>query len=178
MESVCTVNDAECVGGRLKRGLCEKHYRRQRTTGSTASPFIDNWSRFTVVGECWIWSGPLYRNGYGEMSRRFLGTGLAHRAFYMRKNGVLDRSVDLDHLCRDRRCVNPNHLQPVTRRANLRRGAGSHDGVKTACRKRLHDTTLPGALRTNANGSRECVECWRTRYRAAGARYRAKLRGH
>lgn len=168
MDPVCSVNDADCVQGRLKRGLCGKHYTRLIRTGTTSSPFIDNWSRFTLGDQgCWLWQGSIYWNGYGQLSRVFRGTQLAHRAFYIRQHGPLPRGTDLDHLCRVRSCVNPDHLEPVTRAENLKRG---HQ-ARTHCRTGRHDITVPGAIK---NG--QCVECWRLRYRAAGARYRAKLR--
>lgn len=177
MNPLCLIQDHECVQGRLKCGLCEKHYRRQRATGSTASPFIDNWTRYAIDGNgCWIWQGPIYWNGYGQLSRRLFGTQLAHRAFYIKKHGPVVKKIDLDHLCRVRSCVNPAHLEPVTRSVNLRRGAGSHGRIKLTCQKGLHDTTLPGALRESAPGCVECKECWRIRYRAAGQRYRDRLK--
>jgi hypothetical protein len=95
----------------------------------------------------------------------------------MRKHGSIDRKIDLDHLCRVRSCVNPDHLEPTNRKQNLNRGANSYDGVKVTCRKGLHDTTLPDAIYFNGTG-RECKECWRIRYRAAGHRYRLRLKAH
>ena len=177
MDTMCRVGDTECVYGRLKRGLCEKHYQRLRRHGSTDSTLIDNWSRYIVDPEgCWLWTGPVYKNGYGQLSRVIFGTQLAHRAFFIRRWGPIDRTEDLDHLCRVRHCVNTEHLELCDHGTNLRRGAGSYNGTRTTCRKGLHNTTQPGALRTNSNGSLECLECWRIRYRAAGQRYRDKLK--
>jgi len=72
---------------------------------------------------CWIWTGALHRNGYGHFkipnSRSHL---LAHRGVYAIERGEIPEGMDLDHLCRVRCCVNPDHLEPVTRRENLRRG--------------------------------------------------------
>jgi hypothetical protein len=166
----CVVADAECVQGRLRQGMCERHYRRQLRTGTTASPRIDSFSRFTVTADgCHEWSGPLWRNGYGKLSREEHGTRLAHRAFYIEALGPIPDGLDLDHLCRNRKCVRPDHLEPVSRAVNLSRG---HESRKR-CEKGLHDISAPEALRP---GTKQCVLCWRERYRAAGARYRAKLR--
>lgn len=177
MERVCSVADAECVPGRLKRGMCGKHYTRLRKHGTTQSPLVDNWSRYEQDSRgCWLWQGPLYRNGYGQLSRVINGTQLAHRAFFMRFKFPIPRSVDLDHLCRVRCCVNPDHLQPVTRRLNLTRGAGTY-GARTLCKKGLHDITIASNIRIEGNGTRTCMACWRIRYRAAGKRYRERLKG-
>lgn len=67
---------------------------------------------------CWIWQRST-RNGYGCL--RIDGvTHYAHRVYYERH--VIPRGLDLDHLCRHRACVNPAHLEPVTRAVNLQRG--------------------------------------------------------
>lgn len=69
---------------------------------------------------CHQWLG--YVNpitGYGECTR--LGQRQAHRAVYVALVGPIPAGLDLDHLCRNRSCVNPEHLQPVTRSTNLLR---------------------------------------------------------
>jgi hypothetical protein len=153
-------------------GLCEKHYRRQRATGFTANPRIDNLTRYQVMSSgCWIWLGPVYPNGYGKMSRRIHGTQLAHRAFYAEYRSHPPAGLDLDHLCRVRHCVNPWHLEPVSRSTNLRRGSTA----RTTCRRRLHDLTDPQNRRATRTGF-ECLPCWRIRYRTAGQKYRDRLK--
>lgn len=66
---------------------------------------------------CWIWKGYVAKHGYG-----YQGRVPAHRAVYIEHRGVIPPGLDLDHLCRVRACVNPDHLEPVTRAENLRRG--------------------------------------------------------
>lgn len=180
----CVVSDPECVPGRLRKGMCEKHYRRALRTGSTElRPAIDNLARYEVSPSgCWVWQGPQWTNGYGQTSVKIHGTALAHRAFYIEHRGPIAAGIDLDHSCHNgdpdcvrgsecphRLCVNPDHLDPVPRRTNLTRAIEAQN----VCEKGLHDLTLPGATRP---GTRQCVECWRIRYRKAGAKYRAGLR--
>ena len=78
------------------------------------------WSKVDATGDCWIWTGAL-ASGYG---RFYLNGQLrpAHRVAYETLVGSIPRGLDLDHLCRVRSCVNPDHLEPVTRAENLRRG--------------------------------------------------------
>jgi len=71
---------------------------------------------------CWLWVGAVHRNGYGSVHlskpRR---NAVAHRAVYELLVGPIPQNLDLDHLCRVRCCVNPAHLEPVTRKENLER---------------------------------------------------------
>lgn len=71
---------------------------------------------------CWIWNGPKSKLGYGIIGPRY-GTRVAHRAYYENKNGPVPNSLDVDHLCRQRACVNPDHLEIVIHAENMRRGA-------------------------------------------------------
>lgn len=70
---------------------------------------------------CWEWQA--YRNpaGYGVFSMR-RKTLLAHRWAYEHFIGPIPEGLDLDHLCRNRCCCNPNHVEPVTRKTNVLRG--------------------------------------------------------
>lgn len=67
-------------------------------------------------GGCWIYTGSINNRGYGTV----LGRG-AHRYFYTALVGAIPQGMQLDHLCRTRACVNPDHLEPVTQSENLRR---------------------------------------------------------
>jgi hypothetical protein len=70
---------------------------------------------------CWHWTGEKNRNGYGRVrigKRRIV----AHRVMYVLTLGRIPDDLVLDHLCRNRDCVNPLHLEPVTVRENTLRG--------------------------------------------------------
>lgn len=162
--------------------MCERHYRRWKKSGPTDNPRIDNLNQYEVAPSgCWLWTGALWPNGYGKPSIELHGTRLAHRAFYLEHVGPIPEGFDVDHRCHNadpdcergeqcqhRRCVNPAHLEPVPRGDNLVRAIES----RRMCENGLHDLTRPGAIRPGTKA--QCVACWRTRYREAGARYRAR----
>lgn len=77
--------------------------------------------RYEVDGDgCHIWVGCLDPNGYGRVGNHS-GTYLAHRVAYTYAVGPIE-TRQLDHLCRNRACINPTHLEPVTNAKNTRRG--------------------------------------------------------
>ncbi len=76
---------------------------------------------------CWEWQGSMDRRGYGQIQagRRGQPRIKAHRAMYLVLVGDIPDGLELDHLCRNTACVRPSHLEPVTHRENVRRGAAS-----------------------------------------------------
>lgn len=122
---------------------------------------------------CWLWAGSLGSGGYGQVylgGRNPLG---AHRVVYEFLVGEIPRGLDLDHLCRVRSCVNPAHLEPVSRRVNLRRGIGfaAQRAKQTHCTHGHEFTEKNTILRPN--GTRDCREC----NRLQAATWRAKQKG-
>lgn len=71
------------------------------------------------VSGCWNWVGGQSSDGYGVWSLRGAVTRRAHRIMYERHKGPIPQGLQLDHLCRNRLCVNPDHLEPVTNRENI-----------------------------------------------------------
>lgn len=113
--------------------------------------------------ECWPWLAALHEYGYGMISVGGKKGGMrrAHRIAYELEVGPIPEGLDLDHLCRNRRCVNPAHLEPVTRRENLVRGEG-FVGVharKTHC-PQGHPYDGEN-LYVNDRGHRQCRTCQR-----------------
>jgi len=84
-------------------------------------------------GGCWIWCGKTTSDGYGLVANR--KTKLVHRVVYEWLRGLIPKGLTLDHLCRNTRCCNPDHLEPVTVRENIYRGlgAGVVNAQKTHC---------------------------------------------
>ena len=82
---------------------------------------------------CWVWLGAKMRNGYGQLVVGGVHYA-AHRYAYQELVGAIPAGLDLDHLCRNRACTNPDHLEPVTRSENPLRGLKrTHNLEKTHC---------------------------------------------
>lgn len=89
---------------------------------------------------CWLWRGHVSRLGYALMHDGGRKRP-AHRVMYERENGPISDKLDLDHLCRNPPCVNPDHMEPVSHKENSWRGANSKIDFATAEEiRRLHAT--------------------------------------
>lgn len=128
---------------------------------------------------CWVWQGYLRpRDGYPDRMRWFGRKVWPFRHLYEMLVGPIPAGLDLDHLCRVRACVNPEHAEPVTRRENVLRGvspAAVH-ARKTHC---IHGHTLADAIvRQQRDGStrmqRECRTCHDARMAAWSPRRKPK----
>ena len=132
------------------------------------------WSRVQIGAddECWPWLGSRDSWGYGAFcwSRKPLRQTTAHRIAFILRRGRPAFGLELDHLCRNRKCCNPSHLEPVTHAENIRRGGPA---TKTHC-VNGHEFT-PENTRQRARGGRECRTCINASLRDAwkrGARKR------
>lgn len=97
---------------RLKRGTVEERFLSRVQKGAP--------------GECWEWTGWLSDKGYGTFWDD--GQVKAHRTSYELHVGPIPEGLEIDHLCRNRSCVNPEHLEPVTHAENCRRAAERREG--------------------------------------------------
>jgi hypothetical protein len=188
---VCSVDTCErLTEGR--KGLCKQHAANARR-GKPLKPFgpigpqvvpIEErfWaavdkngplpSRPDIEGRCWIWTKSL-DHGYGSIQEVGTRRGIrAHRLSWELHGGTLIDGLELDHLCRNRACVNPAHLEQVTGTINILRGEGAaaQNARKTHC-KNGHPFAGDN-LRITADGKRQCRECLRARQRARYRRVR------
>ena len=136
-------------------------------TGRRNRPVLDRLMERVSVDAatgCWVWTSKLNPGGYSTFLNRN-----AHRLMYEIKVGPVPAGLDLDHLCRNRACLNPAHLEPVTRSENLRRGdMGRRRRSITHCPK---GHAYEGAnLYVARDGHRDCVACQRQRVRDWRAR--------
>ena len=123
------------------------------------------WSKVDDRGSgCWTWLAAKNPKGYGRFSVRRRAYQ-AHRVAYELSVGPIPDGMMLDHLCRNRACVNPAHLEPVTNRINLLRGdtLPAANVAKTECRNG-HGLT-PDNTVTYPSGERRCKTCDRDKQR-------------
>jgi hypothetical protein len=149
-------------GYERKSGVVVPGHASRRGVGK---PLAERIERFTVPEPntgCWLWGGTVDTKGYGQLH---VGGRLlrAHRVSYELNKGAIPAGLELDHKCRVRRCVNPEHLEPVTHRENLRRGGLLRR--RESC-KNGHPLT-PENLRKNG---RMCAVCHRDRERERSRR--------
>lgn len=112
--------------------------------------------KYTIdpVSGCWNWSCYIRADGYGGLDGE-----LAHRICYEALRGEIPRKLEIDHLCRNRRCINPAHLEPVTRRVNALRGISpaAKNAKKLYC---AHGHPFGGDnLKVDGRGRRQCRAC-------------------
>lgn len=175
-----TCKESGCINPAHARDMCGMHYERWRiktpkalrAPGKTAAmPLADRIWKYVQKGPgCWIWTGSMQANGYGNIALSLRedfkgGSGrlLAHRAMYELLKGPIPAGLDLDHICRVRKCVNPEHLEPVTRQVNVLRGqtVTAANAIKTHC---IHghpfdESNTRIKKRPNGKQSRNCKAC-------------------
>jgi hypothetical protein len=205
-KGTCTIPD--CGSPTVGRGLCRKHYQRWWKRGTTdyapgyaPRTLRERFDAKAVPGSgCWGWTGGHDANGYAKLSVDG-ATKNAHRIGYELYVGPIPDGLQIDHLCHThdsscmggttcphRGCVNPQHLEPVTQRANVLRGEGpaGRNARRTHC-KNDHEYNERNT-RIGPRGNRMCRECERVRgvrrwsdnrdaMRAYDRDYRRKKRG-
>jgi len=124
-------------------------------------------NRTDRTGKCWIWLGSCNDRGYGKM---WDGSRLSyvHRLSYEAFVGPIPNGLTIDHLCRNRQCLNPEHLEPVTNRENILRGEGpsAKKARRTKCSggHQLSGTNLMQS-RLPYRQCRICFNEWQRQYK-------------
>jgi hypothetical protein len=131
------------------------------------------WSKVDANGVCWEWTGFLNPHGYGKF--RSGDVQLAHRFAYETLVGPIPTGANLDHICRNRACVCPEHLEPITQRENVLRGSGlaAQNARKKVC-VRGHELSGDNLRINPKSGARVCKQCERERCREYRQRQKTK----
>lgn len=134
------------------------------------------WNKVALPNEqgCMEWMAALNKSGYGAFGvgpRGAHKTHKAHRVSYELLVGPIPDGLVIDHLCRNRKCVVPDHLEPVTSGENTRRGEPAH---RTHCTKG-HEYTPENTLKyASNNGWRQCRTCAQVNARKQYAKQRSE----
>lgn len=112
---------------------------------------------------CWVWTGSKAGAGYGTTYVSKRGREYVHRLSYIDRHGSIPEGLEIDHLCRERLCFNPEHLEAVTHAENRRRAR------RELCHR---GHPLADGLEIQGHG-RRCRRCDADKKRAARAKARA-----
>jgi hypothetical protein len=134
-----------------------------RTNSSSVEPWVyeARLLRRSEVDErgCWIWLGPSNPAGYGSTIRAWHKGWLPHRLAFTVMVRPIPDGMQIDHLCRTRKCINPAHLEAVTQLENLRRQGSAVTHCPRGHEYSTANTrmTKPGSSRWR--GGRACIQC-------------------
>lgn len=142
------------------------------------------WGKVFKSDGCWDWKGAIGKNGYGvlKIQNQFYR---AHRISYFLKHEKIDKNLHIDHLCHNRCCVNPDHLEEVTLRENVIRGIRRYLSVSStpifrlrqkpkAREKKTHCSKGHPYDKINSQGRQICSICHRERSKIGMRKYRSK----
>lgn len=148
------------------------------TEQTTLNKILKNVKHTEVLfdGEpCWEWQMSRIRAGYGQLFVEGKHN-YTHRLMYQLCKGPIPEGLQIDHLCRNRACCNPAHLEAVTSGENTKRGVLLENlRSKTHC-KNGHEFTPENTKRHKATGGRYCRICMNAGSKARKAKYRAEAK--
>jgi hypothetical protein len=147
-------------------GICRKCGKTHIPNKSTLPVLTRFWSKVKTgnLEDCWEWIPKIKPGGYGHICFDGHRVG-AHRFAYELLHGPIPEGLTIDHLCRNRICVNPAHMELVPNRINVLRGVGitAQEAKKTHC-PQGHVYDLFNTYYSK-DGERHCRECDRERHR-------------
>jgi hypothetical protein len=119
-------------GGKSKSPAKVSASRENGLSGGRPTTSSRFWKYVNKNGDCWVWTGDQSHNGYGRFRiqhyhKRSENTNrckriAAHKYSFLESGGIINDGMQLDHLCRNRLCVKPEHLECVTPKENINRG--------------------------------------------------------
>ena len=121
---------------------------------------------------CWVWTAYVNPDGYAVLSPDPGHSQLAHRFSYVWHVGPVQPGMELDHVCRNRACVNPDHLEQVTHRENMKRSITRWRHQQVAQCPQGHDYSPQNtgiSIQAGGHPNRYCKACRRDRSRARRA---------
>ena len=120
--------------------------------------FPNFWAKVKKTETCWIWTGA-QSLGYGQTSIKHKVIW-AHRFSYELHKGPIPDGLQIDHLCKNKLCVNPDHLEAVSQKENLRRGDGiaARNSKKTHC-PQGHEFTPENTYHRKDKDGKFCRKC-------------------
>lgn len=141
------------------------------------------WPKIDASGDCWEWTRAVDKGGYGVFG--YLHTtdttrnGRVHRIVWNILVGPIPQGLVMDHLCRNHRCCNPDHLEPVTDAVNLSRSLATYQAIRRqmlACGKGhpFDEANTYVDVRPNGVITRQCRKCHNNHEKARTARLRAQ----
>ena len=155
---LCTYTCDRCSRTIKSRRAFENHTR-------ACAPIMDRIAKTISVNAngCWVWLGARgkgFKIRYGHLNSNGK-TLLAHRVVYESLVGPIPVGMTLDHLCRNRVCVNPVHLEPVTSRTNTLRGSSmaAENAKKHHCKNGHQFSSTNTYVRKRTGGGRVCRKC-------------------
>lgn len=122
--------------------------------------------KYEVTDECWLWTAAIDRAGYGRIGGADGRILYAHRVAYELAVGEIPKGLVIDHLCRVRHCVNPDHLEVVSQRQNILRGTAPvvENARKTHCKWGHEFTPENTRIRLRPGDTeRVCIACAKIR---------------
>jgi hypothetical protein len=143
----------------MRKGSSHSRESRAKMGRPLAERFAEKWTPEPNSG-CWLWTASLTTAGYGSIGVGAGRTRNAHIVSWNLHRGDVPDGLELDHLCRNRACVNPDHLEPVTGRENVRRGLLGVLAVKPTNCPQGHEYT-PENTSFTKRGWMYCDQCKR-----------------